>query len=197
MWRYTVHINKVIWKAGQVAMLLVRRTFYRLGTFVYGYKLGTRCRFFGKIRLGSCGRGIVIGNRCMFSADIFLAVSDGAELRLGDGVSVNTGGHIVACKSIVIGDGTAIGEYVSIRDQNHRFDKRGSPIAAQGYSIAPVKIGRDAWIGRGCFIGPGVEIGDGAVIGANSVVLNDIPPDVIAVGAPAKPVRNLREKGDR
>ena len=186
-----MHINKVIWKVDQVAMLLVRRVLYRLGTIAYGYKLGSHCRIFGRIRFGSCGRGIVIGNRCMFGPDIFLSVSDGAELRLGNGVSINTGGHLVACKSIVIGDGTAIGEYVSIRDQNHRFDDINSPIAGQGYSASSVKIGRNVWIGRGCLIGPGVEIGDGAVIGANSVVIKDIPPGVVAVGAPAKPVREI------
>ena len=127
----------------------------------------------------------------MFGPDIFLSVSDGAELRLGDGVSINTGGHLVACKSIVIGEGTAIGEYVSIRDQNHRFYNTDSPVAGQGYSVSPIKIGRNVWIGRGCLIGSGVEIGDGSVIGANSVVLKDIPPGVVAVGAPAKPVRKV------
>ncbi|MEN7972433.1 MAG: acyltransferase [Verrucomicrobiota bacterium] len=192
-----MHSNKIIWKAGQVAMLFVRRVYYRLGAVLYGYKLGARCRIFGKIRFGSCGRGIVIGNRCMFSADIFLSVSDGGELRIGDGVSINTGGHIVACKSIVIGEGTAIGEYVSIRDQNHRFDDIDAPVSAQGFSISPIKIGRNVWIGRGCLIGPGVEIGDGSVIGANSVVLKNIPPGVVAVGAPAKPVREIGKKGSQ
>ena len=192
-----MHINKVIWKAGQVTVLFIHGVCHRLGTVAYGYKLGTRCRIFGKIRFGSCGRGIVIGNRCMFRNDIFLSVSDGGELRLGNGVSVNTGSHIVACKSIVIGEGTAIGEYVSIRDQNHRFEETSSPVSEQGFSVSPIKIGRNVWIGRGCLIGPGVAIGDGAVIGANSVVLRDIPSGVVAVGAPAKPVREIGKERDK
>ena len=129
----------------------------------------------------------------MIGDDVFMSVATGARLVIGDGVSINTGGHVVACESIVIGDGTAIGEYVSIRDQNHRFGQSDAAIAEQGFSSSPISIGKNVWIGRGCFIGPGVEIGDGAVVGANSVVVKSIPPGVLAVGIPAKPIRVLEE----
>ena len=39
----------------------------------------------------------------------------------------------------------------------------------------------------------GVSIGDGAVIGANSVVTKDIPAYSVAVGVPAKVVKNAKE----
>ncbi|MEN8720785.1 MAG: CatB-related O-acetyltransferase [Oceanococcaceae bacterium] len=51
-------------------------------------------------------------------------------------------------------------------------------------------IGHEAYIGAGCFIKRGVTIGDGAVIGARSVVTHDIPPYTIAVGSPAKVIRD-------
>jgi acetyltransferase-like isoleucine patch superfamily enzyme len=56
-------------------------------------------------------------------------------------------------------------------------------------SNAVVVIGNDVWIGQGVFIKSGVTIGDGAIIGARSVVTKDIPPYSIAVGSPAKVLR--------
>jgi maltose O-acetyltransferase len=38
---------------------------------------------------------------------------------------------------------------------------------------------------------PGVTIGDNAVIGAGAVVTKDVPANVLALGNPARPVRDL------
>lgn len=52
-----------------------------------------------------------------------------------------------------------------------------------------ISIGHDTWIGHGAVIMPGVSIGHGAIIGSNAVVTRDVPDFVIAVGVPAKPIR--------
>jgi acetyltransferase-like isoleucine patch superfamily enzyme len=95
----------------------------------------------------------------------------------------------VAVSRIRIGRNTAIGEYVSIRDQNHAFDRTDIPIKEQGFTGEPIEIGEDVWIGRGVMICPGVTIGNGAVIGANSVVTKDVEPFAIVAGTPAKLIR--------
>jgi acetyltransferase-like isoleucine patch superfamily enzyme len=92
---------------------------------------------------------------------------------------------LVACESITIGSNTAIGEYVSIRDQEHRFAP-GHGVRGQGFRIAPVTIGENAWIGRGVFIGPGTRIGANSIVAANSVVHGVFPDGVLLAGAPAK-----------
>lgn len=56
----------------------------------------------------------------------------------------------------------------------------------------PVNIGDYVWIGMNSIILKGVTIGAGAIIGAGSVVTRDIPPDTLACGAPARPVRTLQ-----
>jgi galactoside O-acetyltransferase len=58
----------------------------------------------------------------------------------------------------------------------------------------PVNIGRCCWIGAGAIILPGVTIGDNTVIGAGSVVTNDIPANVVAVGNPCRVMREIGEK---
>jgi acetyltransferase-like isoleucine patch superfamily enzyme len=56
----------------------------------------------------------------------------------------------------------------------------------------PVTIKKGARIGYQCTILPGVTIGENSVIGAGSVVVKDIPPNCLAVGVPAKPVRYFK-----
>jgi putative colanic acid biosynthesis acetyltransferase WcaF len=53
----------------------------------------------------------------------------------------------------------------------------------------PIKIGDDVWIAADAFVGPGVTIGDRTILGARASAFHDLPPDVVAVGSPAKPVK--------
>lgn len=50
-------------------------------------------------------------------------------------------------------------------------------------------IGNDVWIGMGATIMPGVTVGDGAIIGTRAVVASDVPAYGVAVGAPARTIR--------
>ena len=51
-------------------------------------------------------------------------------------------------------------------------------------------------MGSDCTILPGVEIGDGAIIGAGSVVTKSIPQNSIAVGNPARVIKEIEVKND-
>lgn len=53
-------------------------------------------------------------------------------------------------------------------------------------SSGPMTIGHGTWIGTGARIVGSITIGDNAVVGAGSVVIHDVPPNSIAVGAPAR-----------
>ena len=55
-------------------------------------------------------------------------------------------------------------------------------------------IGNNVWIGSGANILPGVSIGDNSIIGAGSIVIKDIPANSVAVGIPAKVIKNLDDK---
>nr|WP_287220247.1 DapH/DapD/GlmU-related protein [Mesorhizobium sp.] len=55
----------------------------------------------------------------------------------------------------------------------------------------PVRIGDDVWLSAGVIVLKGTSIGARSVIAAGSVVTKDIPPDTLAAGVPARPVRKL------
>jgi len=49
-------------------------------------------------------------------------------------------------------------------------------------------------LGAGVIVCPGVTIGDRSIVGAGSVVVHDIPSDCLAVGNPARVVRQLSSR---
>jgi acetyltransferase-like isoleucine patch superfamily enzyme len=78
-----------------------------------------------------------------------------------------------------------IGAYSTIVDTDfHNInpsDRRSEKIAAK-----PVVIEDNVFLGLNCCVLKGVTIGKNSVIGANSVVINNIPPNSIAIGNPCK-----------
>lgn len=116
--------------------------------------------------------------------------TDGREgrIRLGDYVLVSPGTHIVASESISIGSNTMIasGCYISDSDWHDTYDR-----TREHDKHAPISIGENVWLGVRVIVGKGVTIGDNSIIGAGSVVTRDIPANVIAVGNPARVVREL------
>ena len=61
----------------------------------------------------------------------------------------------------------------------------------------PITLGRNVWLGGGVIVCPGVTIGDNSVVGAGSVVTRDIPANVVAVGNPARVIREISDADDR
>ncbi len=127
---------------------------------------------------------VKIGRRCHLGDSTYFATSLTSRIEMGDDVTINLGCVLVAVEHIAIGDRVAIAEYVSIRDQEHRF-AAGFGVRGQGFTTAPVEIGDNVWIGRGAYIGPGSQIGENSIVGAGSVVRGVFPPGVLIAGAPA------------
>ena len=69
--------------------------------------------------------------------------------------------------------------------------RHGDDINKQPYIIAPIHICKGVHVGMGTIIMPGVTIGEGAIIGAGSLVTKDIPAWTVAVGQPAKVVKQI------
>lgn len=136
-------------------------------------------------------RRIRLGHACRIYKRVRLETRDVGAITMGDHVVLSPGVLIVARQRVAIGDYAMLGEYVSVRDQNHNMAGL-SVVREAGYEASAITIGRDVWIGRGCAVLKGVTIGDGAVIGANSVVTQNVPAGQVWVGAPARFLRDRR-----
>ncbi|CAB3290123.1 putative Galactoside O-acetyltransferase [Methanocaldococcus lauensis] len=141
------------------------------------------------VEIASRGNGkIIIGENFHCEPYVRLNVFEEGVLKIGNNCGIGSFSIINATKKITIGDNVLISSHVHIIDGDHGI-KRGELIRNQKMVSKPIKIGDDVWIGTGVKILKGVNIGEGAVIGAGSIVTKDIPPYSIAVGVPARVIK--------
>lgn len=125
---------------------------------------------------------LTVNNSFTIHSGAHIIIAEGAQLNLGSGY-INRNCKIKCFSKIEIGNDVAISENVTIWDSDvHKI--KGSTLNTQ-----PIKIGNHVWIGTNCIILKGVSIGDGAVIGAGSIVNKNIPSKCLAVGNPAKVIK--------
>jgi acetyltransferase-like isoleucine patch superfamily enzyme len=100
-----------------------------------------------------------------------------------------SGTIVAAAQSIVIGDDVLCGANVTITDTDWhgiRPDDR-----RKAGPSAPVVIENNVWLGLNVVLLKGVTIGENSIVSAGSVVNRSIPPNVIAGGMPAAPIKPL------
>ncbi len=131
--------------------------------------------------LGSVGEGTVLQPP--------LYVDYGSNLRVGRGTFANYGLTALDVAAITIGDDVQIGPHVQLLTPTHPV--AAGPRRAKWESAEPITIGDNVWLGGGVIVCPGVTIGDNTVVGAGAVVTKDLPADVVAVGNPARVVRDV------
>jgi acetyltransferase-like isoleucine patch superfamily enzyme len=115
------------------------------------------------------------------------------SMRIGDKVVLGRNNTINCYLDVEIGAASIVADWVYVTDFDHRTSDVHVPIKDQGIVKAPVRIGPDTWIGVKVSVLRGSRIGRGSVLGAHAVVRGDIPEYSIAVGTPARVVRNRVE----
>ena len=146
-----------IWRQGLWAMAV-----YRFGRWRYGF------------RHRSVRAPLSFIYKILFK---FIQVVTGIELpceaSIGHRFRIDHFGGVIISGDVVFGDDVLLRNGVTIGLR--RSGVRGSP-----------KIGSRVDIGAGAKILGAINIGDDTAIGANAVVLQDVPPDSIAIGIPAR-----------
>lgn len=119
-------------------------------------------------------------------------------------------------RGVKIGKNVHIGPLVTIDDvyPNFVIIEDGASIAGLNYIlthnkpleyhmnvsdayVAPVRIKKNAWIAIGVIILPGVTIGEGAIVASGAVVVNDVPPNTVFGGVPAKLIKEFKMKNGK
>ena len=118
-----------------------------------------------------------------------LHVDYGSNISIGARTFINDNLTALDVASVTIGEDCQIGPGVQLLTPIHPLEPQ--PRRAKLEAARPLTVGDNVWLGGGVIVCPGVSIGDDSVIGAGSVVTEDIPANVLAVGSPARPVRDL------
>jgi putative colanic acid biosynthesis acetyltransferase WcaF len=102
-------------------------------------------------------------------------------LELGDWSAVGPGVVIYNLGPIKIGSHTVISQETYLCAGTHDYTKPDLPLLRP-----PITISDGVWIAAQAFVGPGVNIGSNSIIGARSVVVADLPANVLAAGNPCR-----------
>lgn len=121
-----------------------------------------------------------------------IAADHGARLHITKSY-IGNNCIVVARDSITIEPDCQIAEMVVIRDQNHRFGAPGKTITEQGFTTAPVYIGKNVWIAAKASVTAGSRIEDNVVVGAHSLVRGRLLANGLYVGAPARRIRSFTD----
>jgi len=140
------------------------------------------------------GKGrIVVGDDVTINGRIAILFavrySDAPTLEIGDRSTIGHGSRLVIGKCITIGQDCLIANEVIVFDapgHSTSPDLRLKGAATPPEAVKPVTICDNSWIGQRVIIYPGVTIGKGAVVSAGSVVMNDVAPNTIVAGNPAR-----------
>ena len=161
--------------------------------FVYPFRFksfGKRSKIVSPMTLRG-ERYMEVGNNVYVAHSAYMAVDTRypGYIRIEDGCHIGHLNHIVSASSIVIEKDVLTADRVTILDASHQYCDITLPIVKQPLEkLRQITIGEGSWIGENvCVLS--ASIGKHCVIGANSVVIEDIPDYSVAVGAPARVIK--------
>jgi virginiamycin A acetyltransferase len=139
-----------------------------------------RHAFFRRTMKG-CGPDACISFGTLFSHP---GVSLGRSVYIGNYCSIG---------DVTIEDDVLIASHVSIMNgcRQHGTERLDIPMREQTGDYEPVTIGCDSWIGERATVA--ASIGRHCIIGAGALVLSPVPDYCIAVGVPARVIRDRRQ----
>jgi len=168
---------------------------FKFKVSIYGFPIVSIAKY-SKV---SVGKRLALISSSYFSETginhpvIIRTLSPEARLRIGDDVGIS-GGGICVSKEVILGNNVLMGANAFITDTDfHPINPESRRYRKDNIFSKKVVIGDNVFIGMDSLILKGVTIGENSIIGASSVVTNDIPPNCIAAGIPAKVKKRVEE----
>jgi maltose O-acetyltransferase len=134
--------------------------------------------------LGDCGDGVHI--RPPFHLEY------GTRVSIGPKTFFNYDCLMLDVAPVTIGAACQVATRVQFITATHPIDPQPRRVGWE--SAEPIVVGDNVWLSAGVIVCPGVTIGDDTVVGAGAVVTRDLPAGVVAVGAPARVLREIGEQ---
>jgi len=192
------------------AGIFLRGIFYRLifkkmgkGTMIaksvtlrhpYKISLGNNVIVDENVMLDAKGidnKGIEIGDGAFLGRNTIISCKNG-DVILHPKVNLGFNSYIVSLNRVEVGENTLFAAYAYVVGGGHMSDEIYVPLRDQDTHGLGIKIGRDSWLGAKSMIMDGCNVGDYCIIGAGAIVTKNIPDYSIAVGTPARVVKDRR-----
>jgi len=176
-------VHWLIIPTGQARPRLWVRLF--LNRFIHKRGKNTVIRFSSRMDVFPF-RKFTIGNNCIVES--FATINNGVgDVLIGDNCGIGLSNVIIG--PVTMGNYVMLAQNIVISGLNHGYEDVNMPPRLQKVLTKQITIEDSVWIGANCVITAGVTIGKHAVIGAGSVVTKDIPQFSVAVGNPARVVK--------
>lgn len=131
--------------------------------------------------LGSLGEGAYVRAP--------LWIDYGSQIHIGARTFINYNAMLLDVAPIIIGEDVMMGPNIQLLTPTHPLDAEMR--RAKWEAAKPITVGNNVWLGGGVIVCPGVTIGDNTVVGTGAVVTKNLPANVLAVGNPARIIREL------
>lgn len=139
------------------------------------------------------GSYLTLGNNVVLKDRVYLDTECGeGYITVGDNVYIGTGTTLFGHRGLEIGSNVLMAQNITLTPYSHIFTDPEQIIAVQGGNTKKVVIGDDVYIGMGVDIMYTGDIGKGSIVGAGSVVVKPIPPYSVAVGNPARVIKERK-----
>ena len=137
---------------------------------------------------GTANDGIRVGDGGFLGRGTILSCKEG-DIVLGRQVNIGFNCEIFSGSRVEVGDHGLFAAYSYLVGGGHAFEGLDRPVIEQERVSTGITLGRNVWLGTGAKVLDGVTIGSDVVVGANAVVTADLPDGAVAVGVPARVVR--------
>ena len=174
--------SRLRWLPQRQIFFLRQRLFSALSFLLLDNRVSGRVRAW-LLRLN----GASVGRRSCVRGG--LVIQESFRLVMGDDVFINAHCCFDLSAPVTLGDRVRIAYQVTFVTGGHEIgphSHRSGP-----HRPAPIRVGDGVWIGARVVLLPGVTLGDGSVVAAGAVVTEDVAPDTLVAGVPARPVRRL------
>jgi len=138
---------------------------------------------------GDSNAGITIGSGVFVGRNTILHCKNG-DIIIGNDVNIGFNCDIASSNRVEIGRKVLIAAYSYIVGGGHDFSRSDASVMDQKRTAQGISIGPEVWIGAGVIVQDGCSIGEGTIVGSGAVVNGDLPAKVIAVGIPARVLKN-------
>ena len=144
---------------------------------------------------GTDNAGIRIGDNVFIGRNSILSCKNG-DITLGDRVNIGFNCEIFSGSRVTVGASALLAAYTYLIGGDH-VAELDEDIIHSGSTSHGIAVGENCWFGAGAKVLDGVEIGSHSIVGTGAVVTKNIPAYSVAVGLPAKVIRDRRAEQRR